>query len=237
MPALPTQQIKSLPDGDGLTEYDVPASQLAELIGAHANFDGSAAAAAFLPTLQVLAPDGSIMVQSVGGAVAAGGSAEVTFGAFLDAASSSSSVAPVQNSRYTATTTTVVKNTSAFLPFSALSFGSELLDRTVPTQPTVLADGEYQISVIFRVVIALGGAPTAGSGHAGIITGVGANQALGFFTYPSAAGTFVPQWGATTVVGTLTAGSTITVAIANGDNASNRVYDSPGIAVAFRPAA
>jgi Concanavalin A-like lectin/glucanases superfamily len=65
-------------------DYVVPGAQLIELVALNAVFDGSGAAAAFLPAVEIISDSGHTVSRSiVDTQVAAGGSAEVTFAPFL----------------------------------------------------------------------------------------------------------------------------------------------------------
>jgi hypothetical protein len=64
--------------------YTVPGQQEIILKSLFANFDGSGAAAAFLPCIRILAPGGGVVAEYITDTpVAAGASAEVTFAPFL----------------------------------------------------------------------------------------------------------------------------------------------------------
>ncbi len=69
---------------DAPLDYVVPNAQALELLCANAVFDGSGAAAAFLPALVIISDSGHVVSRTITAAsVAAGGSAEVTFAPFL----------------------------------------------------------------------------------------------------------------------------------------------------------
>lgn len=75
----------------GHLDYDVPATAEFLLKQAFASYDGVSAASAWLPALQLIGPDGNIAGSYVtGSTVAAGGSADVTFGPFLRGATTGS---------------------------------------------------------------------------------------------------------------------------------------------------
>lgn len=77
-----TQQI--LPGGQSSAPftYTVPGSTSFTLLGVRASFDGSGAASAYLPCVQLVSDAGVLMAQSIGTSVAAGASADVTFAPF-----------------------------------------------------------------------------------------------------------------------------------------------------------
>src|SRR5690348_16161259 len=80
--------VQSTPAG-----YQVPPAQEIVVKSVRALVDGTAAAAAYLPTLQLIAPDGSVVWESPTDAtVAAGGSADVSW---FPGVKSAASAAPV----------------------------------------------------------------------------------------------------------------------------------------------
>lgn len=97
-----TQQI--LPGGQSAAPYayPVPASLLFNLLAVRAVFDGTSASGPFLPAVQLVSDAGVVMAQVEGQAVAAGGSADVTFAPFLGE-QSGSSCCNTQTSDYAAT--------------------------------------------------------------------------------------------------------------------------------------
>jgi len=85
------EQIR-LPDGAAPTSYEVPNS--AEIVpkAITALFDGTSAAATFLPVVEIVSDGGVVMSRTKAeSTVAAGGSAEVTFAPFLSTAGASGS--------------------------------------------------------------------------------------------------------------------------------------------------
>jgi hypothetical protein len=78
-----TVPIGNLGESDAPLTYTVPPSFSFTLMGVRASFDGGGAAGAFLPCVQLVSDSGQIMAQTIGSAVAAGGSADVTFAPFL----------------------------------------------------------------------------------------------------------------------------------------------------------
>lgn len=219
--------------GEAPQLYEVP--NATEIIpkSVFATFDGTAAVSDFFPTVQFVSDGGEIVGQvRTDSAVTAGGSASVTFAPFLRTQTTAGGALTATNARYGATTLSVAANTSGFLSLTGPSFGASLLDLTVPSSPTIVTAGVYAFCFVARVVIALGGSPTGGSGHAAAINNAGGGQnCTAFFTMPSAAGTIVPQWTATSVPAHHAAGDVIQFSITNGDGASARVYDSPSIGV------
>jgi hypothetical protein len=73
--------VLSIPDVVAVPQdYDVPAAQEIVPKVVTASFDGSAAAAAFLPTVEILAPSGAVVCRAItSDQVAAGASADVSF--------------------------------------------------------------------------------------------------------------------------------------------------------------
>jgi len=59
--------------------YTVPGEQLLGLVAVRASFDGSGAAGAFLPSVQIKSAAGAVMVHAEGTSVAAGASADASF--------------------------------------------------------------------------------------------------------------------------------------------------------------
>lgn len=202
----------------------------------YASIDATAAAGPVTAELTIQDQSGVVIARKVQTqTIAAGAPGSATWALRLDddTASGGGGALTVQNARYSVTTTTVNSLASKFLPLNALSFGTALLDLTTPDDPTVLYDGIYVFSCQFRVVIALGGAPIAGSGHTGTISnGGGGQNASSFFTYPTAGSGWIPQWTAWTIPAKKLAGDDVRISIFNGDNTSNRVYDATGFAVA-----
>ena len=78
-----TQQI--LPGGQSSAPftYTVPGSTAFNLLAVRALVDGTSAAGAFLPCVQLWSDAGVLMAQRLGDSVAAGGAADVTFAPFL----------------------------------------------------------------------------------------------------------------------------------------------------------
>ena len=74
-----TIQIGPLPGGAAPYTYTLPASTTFTLMGVRALFDGTGAASAFLPCLQVYSDAGELMIETIGSAVLAGGSADASF--------------------------------------------------------------------------------------------------------------------------------------------------------------
>jgi hypothetical protein len=82
-----TVPIGNLGESDAPLTYTVPPSFSFTLMGVRASFDGGGAAGAFLPCVQLISDSGQVMAQTIGSAVAAGDSADVTFAPFLRGAS------------------------------------------------------------------------------------------------------------------------------------------------------
>jgi hypothetical protein len=85
-----TVPIGNLGESDAPLTYTVPPSFSFTLMGVRASFDGGGAAGAFLPCVQLISDSGQIMAQTIGSAVAAGDSADVTFAPFLRGAAAGS---------------------------------------------------------------------------------------------------------------------------------------------------
>jgi len=64
-------------------DYLVPGAQTIDLLAVRALMDGSSTLINWVPAVQILGPDGSIMATRIGSTVAAGGSVDVTFAPFL----------------------------------------------------------------------------------------------------------------------------------------------------------
>lgn len=65
--------------GTSALSYTVPANQVLNLQAVRAVFDGTAAAGAFLPAVQIVNTNGAVMAQTIGSSVAAGGNADASF--------------------------------------------------------------------------------------------------------------------------------------------------------------
>lgn len=136
------------------------------LLAVNATFDGTAAASSFLPCVEVISDAGEVVARCpTDSAVAAGGSAEVTFAPFLRGTASSGPAPTTILQEFLADLsgpfgTLVNPGATALAPWSHLG-GSTLLDLTTPTVPTYLAAGVYIFDCNFNVVP--GGAVTAGT--------------------------------------------------------------------------
>jgi len=102
------EQVESVP-----LDYEIPGSLELALQSVTATFDGSGAGSSFLPVLQVFGPGnvGPFTFVNPNGAVAAGDSAEVTFGTFLGGAVQAGSLS-------------VTDGTTTVSPTSVLDFTS-----------------------------------------------------------------------------------------------------------------
>ena len=215
--------------------YEVPNAQEIIPKSVRATFNGTLAGSAFFPTVRIVS-DGGVIVAEVATdtSVAAGASASVTFAPFLRGVPASSGGGlSWEGARYTGGVTTIAQNVTDVFPFS-LSFGTALLDLSVPSTPTFLTGGVYIVSQVARCVIALGGAQAAGSTFNGNILissstgGMGQNVSQRFI-WPSG-GTFVPQVTVNSVPIQVNAGDALTCGATNSDSAAgNHVYDSPSI--------
>jgi hypothetical protein len=65
-------------------DYTVSGSRELDLVAVKADFNGAAAAVAFVPMVEIVSDAGVVMASGQGATVAAGGSATVTFAPFLD---------------------------------------------------------------------------------------------------------------------------------------------------------
>ena len=74
-----TFQIQGVPTGAAPLDYKVSGDQKFNLTAIRALFDGTAAASAWLPTVQILSPAGTVMVETIGTSVLGGGSADASF--------------------------------------------------------------------------------------------------------------------------------------------------------------
>src|SRR5439155_3638316 len=78
------QQITDMPTHAAPNNRVTKDSERFELLAVNATFDGTSAAAAWLPAVEVVSDSGVVVARHVtGSTVAAGGSAEVTFAPFL----------------------------------------------------------------------------------------------------------------------------------------------------------
>lgn len=230
-----TVQVLGIPTEPTPFDYQVTTPDALDLVAVIADYDGSAAGGSFVPMVELISPAGEVMAQGKGSTVAAGDSRRVTFAPFLeeDTATPSGSFS-VTNADYSVTVNSIAHNSGDFLALNALVSGTALLDISTPKHPKVLTAGYYCFTCQFRVVLGLGGAPTAGSGHTGTISVVGGLPDVnGFLTYPSAGFGWIPEWSATTIPQHMTAGQEVSISVFNGDSASSRVYDATGFAVAL----
>lgn len=88
--AVADRTLQILPGGQSSAPftYTIPASTSFGLIAVRATFDGTAAAGAYLPCVQIVSDAGEIMAQTIGSSVAAGGSADATFFPWVKTAAS-----------------------------------------------------------------------------------------------------------------------------------------------------
>lgn len=82
---MPNQAQLSIGDvADAPLTYDVPDAQVIGLVCANAVYDGAGAGGSWLPALELVSDSGHVIARAIPQtSVAAGGSAEVTFGPFL----------------------------------------------------------------------------------------------------------------------------------------------------------
>lgn len=135
-------------------DWTIPGSLELVVKAARAVYDGSSAAGAFYPCLEVLSDSGNVVGKYVAGStVTAGDSADVSFGPFLEEAqpvSTGSTTVKWASYDGNSTTNLAVGNSFTF-SVTALNpgYGEALLDLTTPTFPTVLADGWYRYTFGF----------------------------------------------------------------------------------------
>ena len=77
--------------------YTVPQAQAAELVAANAVYDGTAAAGAWKPALEIYSDSGHLVSRSIGDTQAAGAQAGVTFAPFLRAATAAGGTAAIRD--------------------------------------------------------------------------------------------------------------------------------------------
>jgi hypothetical protein len=228
------QIIKSLPSVEPApADFDVPNAVDWSVQIISATFDGTGAGGAFLPAVQIVAPGGEVAFTFADPSVsiAAGGSDEVTFGPFLKTQGGGGGGSlTAATASYQSGTVNVAQNASANLPMSnAPFFGTDLFDRSTPASPKVLVDGIYTFHCVFRCVIALGGAQTAGTTFQGEITAGGGNAPRGLFTWGSG-GSFVPTVDVAFIPTFLSAGTVVNFNVTNSDSAAgNHTYDGANI--------
>lgn len=125
--------------------YTLAASQLLAVKAIRASLDGTGAGTAFLPALQMVAPDGTVMWTSVpASTIAAGGSADATWFPNVGGQVGGSSVLPIQPafSGNTIVPSAIIVGTRATQPAPA-SFGSagaHVGFRTIITKTGTLHD-------------------------------------------------------------------------------------------------
>ena len=230
------QIIRSLPAVTAApADFDVPNAVDWSVQIVSATYDGTGAAGAFLPAVQIVAPGGAVAFTFADPSVsvAAGGSAEVTFGPFLKTAGGGGGGGiTATTASYASGTVNIAQNATAHLPMSNTPyFGSDLLDRTNPSAPTFLVAGIYSVMVVFRCVIALGGSQAAGTTFEGDITAGGGQAPRALFTWGSG-GSFVPTCCTAFIPTQLAAGAPLNITVTNSDSAAgNHTYDSPDITV------
>jgi hypothetical protein len=92
-------------------DYTVPQAQEIIVLAVNASIDGTGAAGAFIPTLQLVAPDGTIMFSAIGSSVAAGASVDVSWFPGLNAGTGASTGSGLF---WPVATTDAVENTTTY---------------------------------------------------------------------------------------------------------------------------
>jgi len=129
-------------------DYTLPLGSELLLKAVRADFDGSAAATAFLPALEIISDAGhSVGLYPTDVAVAAGGSASVSFAPFLRNAPSSSGGLTSQFGLYVSNDQTMAAGATATMEW-VYSAGAHVLDLTDAFNPTPVAAGVFFVSCI-----------------------------------------------------------------------------------------
>lgn len=207
-------------------EWVVPGALSILLKCIQADFDGSGAAGAFLPTVEIVSDAGLLVGRAFTDAsVAAGGSASVTFAPFLEGqVAAGSSFAPLK-AIYQSTNAVIAPGGVATNMSWTFAAGTALFDLTTPTTPKALAHGVYWIGVSFRGNAAW----TAGKGLQGYLnTPFGVAQAFAI----ADSNVQLPQ-GFVGAVVELAAGQSISFGLANLDVANRTVYIQEADVVQF----
>lgn len=125
-------------------DYVIPGTQEILCKCLFANFDGTAAAAAFYPAIQLISPAGKVVGTYVPGTtVAAGGSASVSWAPFLGRG-------PVAGTVKVQSVTSIAANTAIT--------GTSAAQQTIITIPTLTFDGLTAVLVEIDTTAELGGA-------------------------------------------------------------------------------
>lgn len=154
-------QIADTSSGDAPHDYTVPSSADFILKAAYGVFDGTSASGNFLPALEIVSDSGHTVARSVGTAVTAGASAEVSWFPFAPPASSGGGGGTSIALEITeGDSATVAAGSSYTFNFGPHTGGSNLLDYSTPTFPAVLAAGWYQMLCGFGIQGTVGGQVT-----------------------------------------------------------------------------
>lgn len=139
-------QIADTSSGDAPHDYTVPSSADFILKAAYGVFDGTLASGNFLPTLEIVSDSGHTVARSVGQQVTAGDSAEVSWFPFAPPASSGGGGGTSIALEITeGDSANVAVDASYIFNVGPHTGGSDLLDYSTPTFPSVLAAGWYQV--------------------------------------------------------------------------------------------
>lgn len=141
------KQVQTTPAG-----YTVPDAQEIVVRSVRAVIDGTGAASAFTPVLELLGPDGDIVWKAPGDTtVAAGGSADVSWFPRVAAAAAASGGATGVTEILNVNSTAVAAGATTFMSWVYIS-GTQILDLTAPTTPKVTASGIYVVSASMTVL-------------------------------------------------------------------------------------
>lgn len=244
--ALLAPGVSDAPEG-----YQIPGAQEIIVKAVTANYDGTNAAGDFVPTLQVIAPNGSILASCPTSiTVAAGGTADVSWFPRSGVASSSpgGGITEIESADGSVTisspfgpTTDLSVNfppppvfgatievvsggltaTAGSVTFVSFTGGGSLLDLTTPTNPLIIAAGVYLIGVVMSLQI--GGTVTSQYIRWGFFTGatVGGVQVSGT-THPVAANK--PSQSNLFYASNFSANEGIGVQVVNDDSQSHGVH-------------
>jgi hypothetical protein len=133
-------------------------SERLEVVALEATFDGSAAAAAFVPAVQIISDSGAeVGTFPLTETLQVGDSVTVTFAPFLGRSGVASSLTTAAWARYNGTQIVAVAPGSGSLDYNFVD-GTALLDLSDPFIPTVLKAGVYIVSMVVDTVGVTAGA-------------------------------------------------------------------------------
>ncbi len=147
---MPSADVQILGTGEKAAPLDYVLPSGSELIlkAVRADFDGSGAGSAFLPALEIISDAGhSVGVYPTDVAVAAGGSASVSFAPFLRNAPSSSGGLTTQFGLYVSNDQNIAAFATTTMEW-VYSAGDHVLDLTDPFNPKPVADGVFFVSCL-----------------------------------------------------------------------------------------